>query len=424
MIQPSNSPWASPVVMVRKRDGTHRFCVDYRELNSVTKADTFPLPRIDDLLDQLGAARYFSTLDLASGYWQIRMHPDSVEKTAFTTPHGLHEFRVMPFGLTNAPGVFQRLMERVLAGLNPPDGAAFVVVYIDDVLVFSRSLEEHLEHLRRVILRICEAGLKLKPSKCHFIREEVEYLGHLITPQGLKTNARLTAAVAEFPRPQNVSEVRRFLGLSSYYRRFVSNFARVASPLHALTRKGAEFEWTNECEVSFQALKEKLTSAPVLAYPSFERPFVLETDASIAGIGAVLSQPQDDGLLHPVAFASRSLTPSERNYAITELETLAVVWAITHFIPYLYGHEVTVFTDHTAVKAVLETPNPSGKHARWWTRVYGSGVKSVTIRYRPGRQNSSADALSRSPQAPSPAAGVGQDEFQMLPTLFWIFRHS
>lgn len=296
MIQPSNSPWASPVVMVRKRDGTHRFCVDYRELNSVTKADTFPLPRIDDLLDQLGAARYFSTLDLASGYWQIRMHPDSVEKTAFTTPHGLHEFRVMPFGLTNAPGVFQRLMERVLAGLNPPDGAAFVVVYIDDVLVFSRSLEEHLEHLRRVILRICEAGLKLKPSKCHFIREEVEYLGHLITPQGLKTNARLTAAVAEFPRPQNVSEVRRFLGLSSYYRRFVSNFARVASPLHALTRKGAEFEWTNECEVSFQALKEKLTSAPVLAYPSFERPFVLETDASIAGIGAVLSQPQDDGL--------------------------------------------------------------------------------------------------------------------------------
>ncbi len=296
VIQPSNSPWASPVVMVRKRDGTHRFCVDYRELNSVTKADTFPLPRIDDLLNQLGAARYFSTLDLASGYWQIRMPPDSVEKTAFTTPHGLHEFRVMPFGLTNAPGVFQRLMEKVLAGLNPPDGSAFVVVYIDNVLVFSRSLEEHLEHLRRVILRICEAGLKLKPSKCHFIREEVEYLGHLITPQGLKTNARLTAAVAEFPRPQNVSEVQRFLGLSSYYRRFVSNFARVASPLHALTRKGAEFEWTNECEVSFQALKEKLTSAPVLAYPSFERSFVLETDASIAGIGAVLSQPQDDGL--------------------------------------------------------------------------------------------------------------------------------
>ena len=384
MIQPSSSPWASPVVMVRKRDGTHRFCVDFRELNSVTKADTFPLPKIDDLLDQLGAARYFSTLDLASGYWQIRMHPDSVEKTAFVTPQGLHEFRVMPFGLTNAPGVFQRLMERVLSGLNPEDGPDYVVVYIDDVLVFSRTIDDHLEHLSRVIQRLHGAGLKLKPSKCHFIREEVEYLGHMITPQGLKTNARLIAAVSEFPRPRNLPEVRRFLGLSSYYRRFVPNFSKIASPLQALTRKAVEFEWSSGCEMSFQALKEKLTSAPLLAYPSFRRPFVLETDASIAGVGAVLSQLQDDGLLHPVAYASRSLTPSERNYAITELETLAVVWAITHFIAYLYGHEDTVYTDHTAVKAVLETPNPSGKHARWWTKVYGSGVKNVTIQYRPG----------------------------------------
>lgn len=413
VIQPSSSPWASPIVMVRKRDGTHRFCIDYRELNAVTKADTFPLPRIDDLLDQLGSARYFSTLDLASGYWQVRMHPNSVEKTAFVTPQGLHEFRVMPFGLTNAPGVFQRLMEKVLAGLNPEDGPDYVAVYIDDVLVFSRTLDDHLVHLRHVIQRIRDAGLKLKPSKCRFIREEVEYLGHMVTPQGLKTNSRLTAAVADFPHPQNLSEVRRFLGLSSYYRRFVPNFSKMASPLQALTRKGVEFKWSSECETAFQVLKEKLTSAPVLAYPSFEKPFVLETDASITGIGAVLSQPQEDGLLHPIAYASRSLTTGERNYAITELETLAVVWAITHFIPYLYGHEVTVLTDHTAVKAVLETPNPSSKHARWWTKVYGSGIKSVTIRYRPGRQNSSADALSRSPQAPSPAIGVGQDEFQV-----------
>ena len=413
VIQPSSSPWASPVVMVRKRDGTHRFCVDYRELNSVTKADTFPLPRIDDLLDQLGAARYFSTLDLASGYWQIRMHPNLIEKTAFVTPQGLHEFWVMPFGLTNAPGVFQRLMERVLAGLNPEDGPDFVVVYIDDVLVISRTLDDHLEHLRCVIQRIHDAGLKLKPSKCRFIRDEVEYLGHLITPQGLKTNSRLTAAITEFPRPRNLPEVRRFLGLSSYYRRFVPNFSKIASPLQALTRKGAEFIWTSEREASFQTLKEKLVSAPVLAYPSFEKTFVLETDASVVGIGAVLSQQQEDGLLHPIAYASRSLTSSERNYAITELETLAVVWAITHFIPYLYGHEVTVYTDHTAVKAVLETPNPTGKIARWWTKVYGSGVKGVTIRYRPGRQNGRADALSRSPQAFSPAMGVGQSELQV-----------
>ena len=400
VVQPSSSPWASPVVMVRKRDGTLRFCVDYRELNSVTKADTFPLPRIDDLLDQLGAARYFSTLDLASGYWQIPMHPGSVEKTAFITPQGLYEFRVMPFGLTNAPGVFQRLMEKVLAGLNPDDGPDYVAVYIDDVLVFSRTLEEHLQHLCNVIQRLSEAGLKLKPSKCRFIREEVEYLGHVITPYGLKTNPRITSSVKGFPRPRNMTELRRFLGLCSYYRRFVHNFSKIASPLRALTRKDAEFSWTTEREHSFQTLKQKLTSTPVLAYPSFDKSFILETDASIEGIGAVLSQPQEDAMVHPVAYASRSLTAAERNYSITELETLAVVWAITHFIPYLYGHDVTVITDHTAVKAILQTPNPSGKHARWWTKVYASGVRNIQIQYRPGRLNSTADALSRCPQSP------------------------
>ena len=410
VIRPSSSPWASPVVMVRKRDGTHRFCIDYRELNAVTKPDTFPLPRIDDLLDQLGASRYFSTLDLASGYRQIRMNPESVEKTAFVMPQGLYEFRVMPFGLTNAPGVFQRLMERVLARLNPEDGPDFVVVYIDDVLVFSRTLEEHLEHLRCVIQRIQEAGLKLKPTKCHFIRTEVEYLGHMITPEGLKTNPRLVVAVEEFPRPQNLSEVRRFLGLSSYYRRFIPQFSQIAQPLHALTRKGAEFQWTDACEEAMKTLKKRLVSAPVLAYPSFDKPFVMETDASIAGVGVVLSQPQKDGQLHPVAYASRSLSAPERNYAITELETLAVVWAIAHFHSYLYGHSVTVYTDHSAVKAVLETPNPSGKHARWWTKVYGSGVKDVHIVYRPGKLNASADALSRSPQAPAPLEGTEEEE--------------
>ncbi len=209
VIQPLCSPWASPVVMVRKRDGKHRFCVDYRRLNSVTKPDTFPLPRIDNLLDQLGAAKYFSTLDLASGYWQVPMHPDSVEKTAFATLQGLYEFWVMPFGLTNAPGVFQRVMVKVLAGLNPEDRPEYVVAYIDDILVFSRTLEDHL---RQVTQHVQEAGLKLNPSKCRFVREEVEYLGHLITPQGLKTNPRLVAAVADFPQPQNLSEVRRFFG--------------------------------------------------------------------------------------------------------------------------------------------------------------------------------------------------------------------
>ncbi len=255
--------------------------------------------------------------------------------------------------------------------------------------------------------------MKLKPSKCSFVRDEVEYVGHVLTPDGVKTNPKLVQAVREFPQPQNVREVRRFQGLSSYYRRFIPQFAAIAQPLHRLTRKNVEFRWTEECQEAFDTLKEKLIAAPVLAYPSFDKPFVLETDASIKGLGAVLSQPQEDGLTHPVAYASRSLSQSERNYSVTELETLAVVWAITHYHCHLYGHPVTVYTDHTAVKAVLETPNPSGRHARWWTKVYGSGVGEVRIVYRPGKNNASADTLSRSPVIPAPSEGLGEGELQV-----------
>ena len=210
VVQPSKSPWASPVVLVRKKDGSHRFCVDYRELNSVTKADNFPLPRIEDNLEQLGRSKYCSTLDLSAGYWQIRMKADSREKTAFTTPQGLFEFLVMPFGLTNAPAVFQRLMQQVLLGLNPEDGPDFVSVYIDDILVFSETLEDHMKHLAIVMNHLIEVGLKLKPTKCHFCRQEVEYLGHVITPQGLKTSEKHITAVREFSTPESVRDVRRF----------------------------------------------------------------------------------------------------------------------------------------------------------------------------------------------------------------------
>ena len=297
--------------------------------------------------------------------------------------------------------------------LNPDSGPDFVSVYMDDILVFSQCLDDHLAHLRQVMGRLMKVGLKLKPAKCHFARAELEYLGHVITRDGLKTNPRLVEAVQEFPTPRNIHDVRRFLGLSSYYRRFIPNFARVAKPLHQLTCKGARFEWTAECEEAFQSLKGKLTSAPVLAYPRFYRDFTLETDALICGLGAVLSQTQDDGKLHPIAFASRALSGPEKNYGITDLETLAVVWAISHYHHYLYGNRVTVLTDHTAVKAVLETPSPSGKHARWWTRVYGRGVKEVRIVYRAGRENVGADALSRSPHVPAPDRGIGEEEMQV-----------
>ena len=217
VIELSDSPWSSPVVMVRKKDGSLRFCMDYRELNRVTQKNTYPLPRVDDLLDQVGQSKYFTTLDLTSGYWQIRVAPNSCEKTAFVTPHGLFQFRVMPFELTNAPEVFQKLMHKVLMGLNPTDGNQFVSDYIDDVLIYSTTLNEHLKHLKQVVQRIEGAGLKLKPSKCCFVKEKVEYLGHLLTPNGLKTNPRLVEAVKVYPQPQNVKEVRQFLSLSSYY---------------------------------------------------------------------------------------------------------------------------------------------------------------------------------------------------------------
>ena len=295
-------------------------------------------------------------------------------------------------------------MQRVLSGLNPPDGHDFVSVYIDDILIHSKSLEDHLHHLQLVLERILQANLKLKPSKCRL----VEYLGHIITPEVLKTSTKLIEAVKEFPTPRSVREVRQYSGLSSYYRRFIPSFAAIARPLHLLTRKGAEFNWCVQCEQAFQTLKRKLTEAPVLAYPQSEKPFIIETDANGGGLGAVLSQMQADSTVHPIAYASRSFNRAECNYTITELETLAVVWALSHFRSYIYGHDVTVYTDHSAVRAVLET---SGKHARWWTKVYESGVKTINIVYRSGKNNANADAVSCAPVGP--ATSEVDDELQV-----------
>ena len=392
VIQPSVSPWASPIVLVPKKDGSTRFCVDYRRLNAITRKDVYPLPRIDDILDTLGQSKYFSTLDLSAGYWQIELDPKSKEKSAFTTHCGLFEFNRMPFGLCNAPATFQRLMQSVLAGLE----GRICFVYIDDILVCSRTFEEHLSHLKQVFDRLRQAHLKLKPKKCVFLKPRVHYLGHVISRDGISPDPAKTDKIRRYPEPTDETKLRQFLGLASYYRRFIPGFARVASPLHTLTKKGVQFQWTWECQLAFDQLKELLCTAPVLAYPQFggDRHFILETDASLAGLGAVLAQVGDDGQVHPIAYASRSLLKHERNYAITELETLALVWAVKHFRAYLLGHRCVVYTDHAACTSLLNTPHPSAKLARWAMIVQEMDLE---IKHRAGKGNTNADALSRNP---------------------------
>ena len=390
VIIPSKSPWASPVVLVRKKDGALRFCVDYRKLNQVTKRDEFPLPRIDDTLELLSGAKHFTTLDLSSGFWQVEMDQSSQEKTAFATFSGLYEFRKMPFGLANSPATFQRLMEIVLAGV--ARDACFV--YIDDIVVFGKTLQDHNDNLVKVLDRLREAGLSLKPKKCRFARQEIEFLGHVVSAKGIATDPRKLEAVIDFPTPVDVKTLRSFLGLASYYRRFIPNFSKVAGALHTLTKKDADFIWTPECQLAFDGLKRLLTTSPVLAFPDFSKPFLLETDASGTGLGAVLAQTQEDGTVRPIAYASRTLQKHERNYGVTELEGLGVVWAVKHFRPYIYGHPCEIYTDHEALKSILNTPQPSGKLARWGMAIQELDLK---ILHRSGRHNANADALSRSP---------------------------
>ena len=390
IISPSQSPWASPIVLVAKKDGSTRFCVDYRKLNTVTQKDAYPLPRVDDSLDTLTGSRWFSTLDLRSGYWQVEVTPEHRSKTAFSTQEGLFEFNVMPFGLCNAPATFQRLMDSVLAGLQ----WSACLVYIDDIIIMGKSFDDHMSNLRTVFERLRQAGLKLHPGKCQFLQQKVYFLGHVVSADGLSPDPNKISKVKEWPTPRTVQEVQQFLGLANYYRRFIHNFAIIAKPLHQLTEKHTKFQWSNDCQNAFTALKTHLTSAPILALPDWSRPFVLDTDASDTGIGAVLSQFHQDGSEHVIAYASRTLNKAERNYCVTRKELLAVVTFMKHFRQYLVGHKFTVRTDHGALTWLQNFKSPEGQLARWLETLQDY---QFDIIHRPGRRHSNADAMSRLP---------------------------
>ena len=372
---------------MKKSDGTMRFCVDYRKLNQITKKDSYPLPRITEALDALGGARYFSTLDLRSGYWQVEMDNDSKEKTAFITHNGLYEFNVLPFGLCNSACTFQRLMTHVLRGLEWD----ICLVYIDDLILFSRTFEEHLLHLEQVFSRLREANVRLKPSKCHFVQPQVEYPGHIISAEGLRPNPWKVRAVKEFPVPTNTTGLKAFLGLCNYYRRFIKGFAKIASPLNKLTSKNVKFSWTPACQESFDTLKQALVSAPILAYPDFRLPFHLYVDASQTGIGLTLGQIVNDKEV-AIAYAGRDLNPAERNYSATEREALAVIDGIKRFQSYLQNAKFTIHTDHNALKWLMSLDDPRGRLARWTMLIQQFDFDII---HRPGTANGNADALSR-----------------------------
>ena len=389
VIEESNSPWVSPAVMVKKKDGTIRFCVDFRKLNAVTIKDSFPLPRIDNILDCLKGNSWFCTIDLKSGYWQVSLDPKDREKTAFSVGNGLWQFTVMPFGLCNAPATFERLMEKVLKGLI----SKVCFVYLDDVIVFGKNFEEMLCNLKEVFCRLKNANLKVNPSKCNFLKKEVKYLGHVISAEGVATDPEKISSVRDWPLPKNRKQVRSFLGFCSYYRKFVKGFAIVAKPLYNLTEENRKFLWSSECQVAFENLKRVLTCPPILSFPSGEGQFILDTDASNHGIGAVLSQFQE-GEEKVIAYFSRIFNKAERNYCVTRRELLAVVDSVKFFHHYLYGRKFLVRTDHVSLRWLMSFRNLEGQLARWMERLQ---QYDFDVLYHRGKVHNNADGLSRRP---------------------------
>lgn len=390
IVQESQSPYASPILLVKKKNGEERLCVDYRALNRITIKDKYPLPRIDDLLDGLKGRKFYTSLDLASGYHQIPVDKDSISKTAFVTPDGHYEYTRMPFGLVNAPAVFQRSMNKILGALR----FSTALAYLDDVLIPSGTIEEGMKQLETVLRLFKDAKMTLRLDKCFFLQTKINYLGHEISDEGIKPGQDKIKAVAAFPRPTNVHEIRRFLGLASYFRKFIKDFATIAKPLSSLTRKDVEFCWKSNQELAFETLKSKLVERPVLAVYNRELPIEVHCDASKLGLGGILLQKQSESTLKPVFYFSRSTTADEQKYHSYELETLAVVETLKKFRIYLVGNNFKVVTDCNSLRFTLTKRDLIPRIARWWLAIQEF---DFSIEYRPGTKMNHVDALSRGP---------------------------
>ena len=391
VIEESTSPWTFPIVPVRKKDGSVRVCVDYRQLNQVTADDVYQMPRVEDLIEQLGSAAFLTILDLSKGYYQVPLNQEDKAKTAFSSHVGKFQFRKMPFGLKGAPATFQRLMDSVLA---PCYG--FASAYLDDIIVYSDSWDSHLEHLHNVLLCLAKEGLTAKPLKCFIANTSCDFLGHTVGNGQVALQEAKIKAIADFPCPSTKKQVRAFLGLAGYYRRFVPHFAEKAAALTDCIRKQHpdKIKWTASLETSFNSLKTALMSHPVLHCPDEQLKFVLQTDASARGIGAVLSQRLNNGDEHPIAYYSRKLLSRETKYSSIEKECLAIVSALQHFAVYLVGRHFTVETDHRALRFLNAMHNSNARLTRW---AMATQQFSFDVCYRPGSDNGNADGLSRQP---------------------------
>lgn len=392
IIAPSKSPYNSPLIVVPKKPDKngeikYRICIDFRKINSISVGDSFPLPRIDDILDSLGKARYFTTLDMTSGYHQIKMSEEDQEKTAFSTSTGHYEYLRLPFGLKGAGATFQRLMNTTLSGLI----GIYCFVYLDDIIIPAYDISDHNKKLRKVFDQFRQYNLKLSPGKCHFLRKEINFLGHSVSEKGLHPDPSKINCIKNSPTPKNQKEVKSFLAFASYYRRFLPNFAKIAQPLTNLLKKEVKFLWTDICENAFQNIKNLVTSPPILKFADFNKPFIITTDASNKAIGAVLSQGEIGKDL-PISFASRVLNSAEINYSVTEKEMLAICWAVNHFRPYVFQTKFLICTDHKPIAQALRIKNPGSRLDRLRLKLE---EYDYSIVYKPGKNNTNADYLSR-----------------------------